>query len=87
VLFKKNSVIQLSNIAKPVINKSMLTINKKNMYTALLVAVIVGTMLNVINSYEVFWEGKFTPRNIIKIVLTYVTPFCVSLYSSTKALK
>jgi ABC-type multidrug transport system permease subunit len=87
VLFKKNSVIQLSNIAKTVINKSMLTINKKNMYTALLVAVIVGTMLNVINSYDVFWERKFTARNIIRIVLTYVTPFCVSLYSSTKALK
>jgi hypothetical protein len=87
VLFKKNSVIQLSNIAKTVINKSMLTINKKNMYTALLVAVIVGTMLNVINSYDVFWERKFTVRNIIRIVLTYVTPFCVSLYSSTKALK
>ena len=87
MLFKKNSVIQLSNIAKPVIYKSMLTINKKNVYTALLVAVIVGTMLNVINSYDVFLEGKFTTRNIIRIVLTYVTPFCVSLYSSAKALK
>ncbi len=65
----------------------MATMNKKNIYTALLVAVIVGSMLNLINSYDVFWEGKFTVRNIIRITLTYVTPFCVSLYSSLKAVK
>lgn len=65
----------------------MLTISKKNSCTALLVAVIVGSMLNVINSYDVFMEGKFTVKNIVRIVLTYVTPFCVSLYSCTKALK
>ena len=65
----------------------MLTINKKNIYRALLVAVIVGSMLNLINSYDIFWEGKFTVRNIIRIALTYITPFCVSLYSSIKAAK
>ena len=61
--------------------------NKKNITTALLVAVIVGTVLNIINSYEVFAEGKFTSRNMLKIMLTYITPFCVSLYSSVKAAK
>ena len=61
--------------------------NKKNITTALLVAVIVGTVLNIINSYEVFAEGKFTGRNMLKIMLTYITPFCVSLYSSVKAAK
>lgn len=61
--------------------------NKKNITTALLVAVIVGTVLNIINSYEVFAEGTFTSKNVLKIMLTYITPFCVSLYSSTKAAK
>lgn len=65
----------------------MLTINKKNIFTALLIATTVGSMLNLINSYDVFWEGKFTVKNIIRIVLTYITPFCVSLYSSIKAVK
>lgn len=60
---------------------------QKNIYTAILVAVIVGSVLNLINSYDIFWAGKFTPRNITRIVLTYVTPFCVSLYSSIKAVK
>jgi hypothetical protein len=62
----------------------MLTRNTKN---AVILAVIVGTILNTINSYDVIWEGNFTFRNCIKIILTYITPFCVSLYSSTKATK
>jgi ABC-type multidrug transport system permease subunit len=61
--------------------------NKKNITTALLVAVIVGTILNIINSYEVIVNGTFTGKNMLRIMLTYITPFCVSLYSSTKASK
>ncbi len=61
--------------------------NKKNITTALLVAVIVGTVLNIINSYDVFVDGTFTGKNVIRIMLTYITPFCVSLYSSIKATK
>jgi TM2 domain-containing membrane protein YozV len=61
--------------------------NKKNILTALLVAIIIGSLLNAINSYDVFIEGKFSAKNIIKIMLTYLTPFCVSLYSSVKAVK
>lgn len=49
------------------------------------VALVVGSLLNAINSYDVFWNGNFTVRNTIRIVLTYITPFCVSLYSSIKA--
>ena len=59
--------------------------NRKNISTALLVALVIGTVLNLINSYDVFMEGHFTNRNILRIVLTYITPFCVSLYSSVKA--
>ncbi len=61
--------------------------NRKNITTAFLVATFVGTMLNAINSYDVFIDGNFSTRNSIKIVLTYLTPFCVSLYSSVKATK
>lgn len=58
-----------------------------NLKRAIIVAVIVGSILNLINSYDVFWYGNFTGRNIIRIVLTYITPFAVSLYSSVQALK
>lgn len=59
--------------------------NKKNITTALMVALVIGSLLNLINSYNIFIEGKFTNANIIRIALTYITPFCVSLYSSAKA--
>lgn len=59
----------------------------KNIKNALLLAVVVGSLLNTINSYDVIWERNFTFRNVLKIVLTYITPFCVSLYSSTQATK
>ena len=61
--------------------------NKKNITTALLVAVVVGTILNIINSYDIFIEERFTGKNMLRIILTYITPFCVSLYSSIKATK
>ena len=64
-----------------------IVMNKKNVTTAFIVAIIVGTLLNLINSYDVLFEQKFTGKNTIKILLTYITPFCVSLYSSIKATK
>ncbi|WP_083921242.1 nitrate/nitrite transporter NrtS [Cytophaga aurantiaca] len=58
-----------------------------NIKRALLVALVVGSLLNLINSYDVFLESNFTARNILRIILTYITPFCVSLYSSVQAAK
>ena len=60
---------------------------RKNITTAFWVAVIIGSLLNLINSYEVFAEGRFTVKNTVRIVFTYLTPFCVSLYSSVRAQK
>jgi len=59
----------------------------QNIKNAWIIALIVGTILNTINSYDVIWESNFTFRNVLRIVLTYITPFCVSLYSSTLASK
>jgi hypothetical protein len=59
----------------------------KNINNALILSVVVGTILNLINSYDVIWESNFTIRNLLKILLTYITPFCVSLYSSNQAVK
>lgn len=61
--------------------------NKKNITTALLAALVIGSVLNAINSYNVFLNGDFTSISITRIVLTYITPFCVSLYSSVRATK
>ncbi len=60
---------------------------RKNIATAFLVAIVVGSMLNLVNSYEVFLSGDFSLKNTTKLLLTYLTPFCVSLYSSGRAMK
>lgn len=59
--------------------------NKKSITTAFIVAIVVRRLLNLINSYDVFLENDFSGKNIIKIRLTYITPFCVSGYSSSHA--
>lgn len=59
----------------------------KNIKNAIIIAVVVGTILNTINSYDVVLESNYTFKNVLRIVLTYITPFCVSLYSSTLASK
>lgn len=59
----------------------------KNKKTALILALVVGSILNTINSYDVIWNANFNMRNSLRIILTYITPFCVSLYSSNKALR
>lgn len=60
---------------------------RENISRAIIIAILVGSLLNLINSYDVFWEKNFTARNTLRIVLTYITPFCVSLYSSIKSSK
>jgi hypothetical protein len=43
-------------------------------------ALVVGTVLNLINQGEIlFGEGKL---NLIKILLTYAVPYCVATYGA-----
>ena len=42
------------------------------------IALIVGTVLFVINQLDVVIRGAATPVVWLKIALTYVVPFCVS---------
>lgn len=48
---------------------------------AIKVAIVVGTILNLINSGDALFAGHL-PEHPWKIPLTYVVPFSVSLYSS-----
>jgi len=56
-----------------------------NLRSALVVAIIVGTVLNLINQPE----GLLGDANIIwwKVLLTYCVPFAVSSYGSWAALR
>ena len=51
---------------------------------ALRVALVVGTVLALIN----YWDAaSLTQNEWIKIGLTYLVPYCVSTYSSVRALQ
>lgn len=51
---------------------------------SLIVAVIVGTVLNIINQGDAITGS--TSFNIAKCMLTYIVPFCVATYGSVSAL-
>ncbi|MGH7321456.1 MAG: nitrate/nitrite transporter NrtS, partial [Candidatus Rokuibacteriota bacterium] len=48
---------------------------------AVSVAAVVGTILTAINQGDLLLAGQLTWGGLVKIVLTYMVPFCVSVYS------
>lgn len=52
---------------------------------SLKIALVVGTLLNGINQGDRFFGGG--DLDWIKLVLTYVVPFCVSSFGAWSALK
>jgi len=58
-------------------------LRRETIKRSLIVAVIVGTVLNIINQGDVV-SGNAT-FDLLKCVLTYLVPFCVSTYGSASA--
>ena len=52
------------------------------------IALIVGTLLMLINYGDVLWvRGFLLPDEIIRVLLTYIVPYCVSTWTSVAAYK
>ena len=49
-------------------------------WLALRVALVVGTILNLINHFDLLLGAPLTPTILIQIGLTYVVPYCVSTH-------
>ena len=47
---------------------------------ALIVAFVVGTLLNLINQGDALFAGR--PVSIVKALLTYLVPYCVNTYGA-----
>jgi hypothetical protein len=45
-----------------------------------IVALIVGSVLNLINQGDAIVTGK--PLDVVKLLLTYLVPYCVSTYGA-----
>jgi hypothetical protein len=51
------------------------------------VAAIVGSILAVINHGDVVLSGQATAAVWIKIVLTFLVPYCVATFASVQAIR
>ena len=54
---------------------------------SLKVSLVVGTILGLINHGSAMFEASLTKGDIVQIALTYLVPYCVSTYSSAKAIQ
>ena len=54
---------------------------------SLKVAIIVGSILALINQGDALLQGNVTMAILGKILLTYCVPFCVSTYASVSAVR
>lgn len=59
-----------------------LMFSRRIAWAALKVALVVGTVLNLINNGEQFWTHHTV--NLWQAALNYVVPFCVSSYSAAR---
>lgn len=71
-------------MSQPTLITCMLTASTVS--TAIRVALVVGTLLIAINYGDKILAGSLTPADWIKMFLTYCVPYCVSSYSSAKAM-
>jgi hypothetical protein len=53
--------------------------------SSIFVAIVVGTVLNLINQGDAALNGQ--PVVLWKIALTYLVPFCVSTFGAVMALR
>jgi len=55
---------------------------KHNILRAIRVSIIVGTILGLVNHFDMFLSGNYDPLRVVQILVTYLVPFFVSLFSS-----
>jgi len=69
------------------INTLDLVFSKEVVTTAVKLALIVGTILGLINHGPDIINNTLTSEQIIQILITYLVPYSVSTYSSVKMRK
>ncbi len=55
-------------------------LHRPHLVRTVTVALLVGTVLFIINQFDVVMAGDATARTWVKIATTYVVPFCVANY-------
>jgi len=60
---------------------------KKTIQKGITLSIIIGSILNIINQGDFIFSYHWEKVNFFKLCLTYLTPFLVSVYSTTTALR
>jgi len=55
-------------------------------HNAVKVSLVVGTLLAIINHGDAIMHMEMPAQTALKIVLSYLVPYCVSTYSAVKVL-
>jgi fatty-acid desaturase len=48
--------------------------------TALPVALVVGTVLSLVNEGDAVFQGRFTVSVVVRVITNYVVPYCVASF-------
>lgn len=56
--------------------------SKELLLRALKIAVVVGIILNIINQGDIIFDLDLEKINFLKMSLTFIVPFCVSMYTA-----
>lgn len=60
-----------------------ITFQNSTIKKGFIISAIVGTFLNLINQGNLFFTNQLPEVSMVKLGLTYITPFVVSVYSIT----
>jgi hypothetical protein len=61
--------------------------SKEVVFRALITALVVGSILAVINYGESLLHRTITSEQIARMLLTFLVPYCVSTYSSVSTVR
>lgn len=67
------------------LNWFALAIEVNTLKRSIKVAVIVGTLLMIINHGDIILSGEIELHHMLKILFTYLVPYLVSTYSSVES--
>lgn len=60
-------------------------LERSTLLLAIKTALVVGTIVGLINHGQALLTGHLTPEHVLPICLTYLVPFSVSTFSQVKA--
>ena len=59
----------------------------EQVFDSIKIAIVVGSILSLINQYDALVAWDFTNKDVLRIFLNYLVPFCVASISRAMHIK